>query len=132
MKIKSQFGPNYNIFEIGEIVFLAQEKPLKLTNGAEIRNFPIAYQTYGTLNEEKSNAILICHALTGDQYVASKNPITEKDGWWNSMIGAGKPIDTDKFFVICSNILGGCMGSLCHQLSINYNSRYGKCTKFTH
>lgn len=111
MKVQLQFGPNYNTFEIGEIVFLAQEKPLKLTNGVEIKNFPIAYQTYGKLNEDKSNAILICHALTGDQYVASKNPVTEKEGWWSSMIGEGKAIDTNKFFVICSNILGGCMGS---------------------
>lgn len=111
MKVKSSFGPAYKEFEIGEIVFLAKEKPLKLSNGAEIKNFPLAYQTYGKLNTEKSNAILICHALTGDQYVASKNPVTGKDGWWNTFVGAGKAIDTDKFFVICSNIIGGCMGS---------------------
>lgn len=111
MKIQSQFGPKQQTFEIGEIVFLAQEKPLKLSVGAEIKNFPIAFQTYGKLNADKSNAILICHALTGDQYVASKNPITQKDGWWDFMIGAEKPIDTNKFFVICSNIIGGCMGS---------------------
>jgi homoserine O-acetyltransferase len=111
MKVKSSFGPSYNTFEIGEIVFLAKEKPLKLTSGIEIKNFPIAYQTYGKLNADKSNAILICHALTGDQYVASQNPITGKNGWWDFMIGSGKPIDTDKFFVICSNVIGGCMGS---------------------
>jgi homoserine O-acetyltransferase len=111
MKIKSNFGPNYKTFEIGEIVFLAKEKPLKLSCGTEIKNFPLAYQTYGELNEDKTNAILICHALTGDQYVASPHPITGKDGWWDFMIGAGKPIDTEKFFVICSNIIGGCMGS---------------------
>jgi homoserine O-acetyltransferase/O-succinyltransferase len=112
MKIKSNFGPNYKEFEIGKIVFLAQEKPLKLSNGAEIKNFPLAYQTYGTLNSDKSNAILICHALTGDQYVASTHPITNKNGWWDFMIGEGKPIDTKKFFVISSNIIGGCMGSV--------------------
>lgn len=111
MKIQSQFGPKQLEFEIGEIVFLAQEKPLKLSVGAEIKNFPLAYQAYGKLNADKSNAILICHALTGDQYVASKNPVTEKDGWWDFMVGPSKPIDTDKFFVICTNILGGCMGS---------------------
>lgn len=111
MKVKSSFGPNYKEFEIGEIVFLAQETPLKLSCGAEIKNFPLAFQTYGKLNADKSNAILICHALTGDQYVASQNPITKKDGWWNFMIGAQKPIDTEKFFVISSNIIGGCMGS---------------------
>lgn len=111
MKVKSSFGPAYKEFEVGDIVFLAKEKPLKLTNGAEIKNFPLAYQTYGELNSDKSNAILVCHALTGDQYVASTNPITGKDGWWNFMIGENKPIDTKKFFVISSNILGSCMGS---------------------
>ena len=111
MKVKSSFGPTYKEFEVGDIVFLAKEKPLKLTNGAEIKNFPLAYQAYGELNADKSNAILVCHALTGDQYVASTNPITGKDGWWNFMIGENKPIDTKKFFVISSNILGSCMGS---------------------
>jgi homoserine O-acetyltransferase len=108
---KASFGPSYKEFQVGEIVFLAKEKALKLSCGTEIKNFPLAFQTYGKLNESCSNAILICHALTGDQYVASTNPITQKDGWWNFMIGSGKPIDTDKFFVICSNIIGGCMGS---------------------
>lgn len=111
MKLKSSFGPNYKTYEVGEIVILAQDKPLKLENGQEISNFELAYQTYGTLNADKSNAILICHALTGDQYVASQNPITGKDGWWDFMIGAGKAIDTDKYFVIASNVIGGCMGS---------------------
>lgn len=111
MKIKSIFGPAKKECEIGEIVYLAQEKPLKLDGGSELKNFPLSYQTYGELNEDGSNAILICHALTGDQYAASKNPITGKDGWWNFMIGEDKPIDTKKFFVISSNILGGCMGS---------------------
>ncbi|MBU6140600.1 MAG: homoserine O-acetyltransferase [Proteobacteria bacterium] len=115
MKINNKslaiFGPSRKEFEVGEVVFLAQEKPLKLDNGFELKNFSIAYQTYGNLNADKSNAILICHALTGDQYVASKNPVTEKDGWWNFLIGKNKPIDTEKFFVICSNVLGGCMGS---------------------
>jgi homoserine O-acetyltransferase len=112
MKIKSSFGPNYKEFEIGKIIFLAQEKPMKLMSGAEIKNFPLAYETYGELNSDRSNAILICHALTGDQYAASTHPITGKNGWWDFMIGEGKPIDTKKFFVISSNIIGGCMGSV--------------------
>ncbi len=111
MHIKSIFGPEYQEFEIGRVIKLAIDKPLKLSSGVEISNFNLAYQTYGTLNADKSNAILICHALTGDQYVASKNPITGKDGWWNFLVGSGKAIDTDKYFVICSNIIGGCMGS---------------------
>jgi homoserine O-acetyltransferase len=71
----------------------------------------IAYQTYGELNNAKSNAILICHALTGDQHAANVHPTTGKPGWWQTMVGPGKPIDTDRYFVICSNVVGGCMGS---------------------
>jgi homoserine O-acetyltransferase len=71
----------------------------------------VAYITHGTLNANKSNAVLVCHALTGDQFAASTNPVTGKPGWWVSLIGPGKPIDTDRFFVICANVIGGCMGS---------------------
>jgi homoserine O-acetyltransferase len=71
----------------------------------------IAYETYGTLNAAGDNAILICHATTGDQYVANPHPITGKPGWWSKMVGPGKPIDTDRFFVICPNVLGSCMGT---------------------
>jgi homoserine O-acetyltransferase len=67
--------------------------------------------TYGELNEERSNTVLVCHALTGDQFVASAHPVTGKPGWWETMVGPGKPIDTDRFFVICANVIGGCMGS---------------------
>ena len=95
----------------GQMIRLAAETPMMLDNGGELRDFPIAYQTYGTLNADKSNAILICHALTGDQFVAEKNPITGREGWWSMMVGPGKPVDTDRFFVICFNVLGGCMGS---------------------
>ena len=87
------------------------EKTLKLDCGKEISNFPLAYETYGNLNEKKDNAILIFHALTGDQYASGINPITKKEGWWNYAVGPGKSFDTDKFFVICANVIGGCMGS---------------------
>ena len=93
------------------VVRFGSDKPLKLDAGVELSPFQIAYQTYGTLNADRSNAVLVCHALTGDQYVASEHPITGKPGWWEVMIGPGRPIDTDRFFVICPNILGGCMGS---------------------
>ncbi|MBD1147832.1 homoserine O-acetyltransferase [Pelagibacterales bacterium SAG-MED31] len=83
----------------------------KLVSGSVLENFKIAFKTFGSLNQSKSNAILICHALTGDQYVSGHNPITERDGWWSRMVGPDKPIDTNKFFVICSNVLGGCSGS---------------------
>lgn len=88
-----------------------QEKPLILDSGFELFPVEIAYQTYGELNSQKNNAILICHALTGDQYVADDNPTTGKKGWWSEMVGSGLPIDTNKYFVICSNVLGGCMGT---------------------
>ena len=87
------------------------DTPLLMDCGVVLDRWQIAYQTYGTLNAEKSNAILVCHALTGDQYVASRNPITGKGGWWTAMIGPGKPVDTDRFFVICANVIGGCTGT---------------------
>ena len=83
----------------------------ELASGSVLESFKIAFKTFGVLNNNKSNAILICHALTGDQYVSGHNPITERDGWWSRMVGPDKPIDTNKFFVICSNVLGGCSGS---------------------
>ena len=85
--------------------------PLALDCGKQLGPFTVAYETAGTLNAAKSNAILICHALTGDQYFAHENPVTKKGGWWELMIGPGKPIDTNRFYVICANILGGCLGS---------------------
>ncbi|WP_027285041.1 homoserine O-acetyltransferase MetX [Rubritepida flocculans] len=84
---------------------------LRLDSGAWIRPLAIAYRTYGRLNAARSNAILICHALTGDQYVAERQPVTGKPGWWENLVGPGKPVDTERYFVICSNVLGGCMGS---------------------
>ena len=106
-----EFGPDYKEAEIGKVRNLAEKAPLRLGSGAEISNFPISYQTYGELNEAKTNGILICHALTGDQYVLGTQPVTGKPGWWGQLVGSGKPIDTDQYFVICSNLLGGCMGS---------------------
>jgi len=79
--------------------------------GMTLPQMEIAYRTYGTLNAERSNAILICHALTGDQYVAEPHPVTGRGGWWELVVGPGLPIDTNRYFVICSNVLGGCMGS---------------------
>ena len=87
------------------------DSDLKLESGAILKNFRLAFKTFGVLNKNKTNAILICHALTGDQYVSGNNPITGRDGWWARMVGPNKPIDTNKFFVICSNVLGGCAGS---------------------
>lgn len=110
-KIKAHFGPKFREVEVGDIVYLAKDKPLVLDCGREISNFPIAYKTYGKLNKKKNNAILICHGLTGDQYLKGTHPVTGKPGWWESIVGSGEILDTDKYFIICSNVLGGCMGS---------------------
>lgn len=85
--------------------------PLPLDGGGVLTDAQIAYETYGTLNADRSNAILVCHALTGDQYIASPHPITGKPGWWERMVGSGLPIDSDRYFVICANVIGSCMGS---------------------
>lgn len=87
------------------------DAPLRLDAGIDLGPWQIAYQSYGRLNAERTNAILICHALTGDQHVASPNPLTGKPGWWETLVGPGKPIDTDRFFVVCTNVIGGCMGT---------------------
>lgn len=87
------------------------EGPLVLQSGVSLSPVTIAYQTYGALNTDKSNTILICHALTMDQYVAGPHPSTDKRGWWDALVGPGKVIDTNRFYVVCSNVLGGCMGS---------------------
>jgi homoserine O-acetyltransferase len=94
-----------------DVARLAADRPLRLESGAEIRGLEVAYNTYGRLNAERSNAILICHALSMDQHAASRNPLTGKPGWWDQVVGPGRPIDTDRFYVICSNVLGGCSGT---------------------
>ena len=84
---------------------------LALECGVTLKRLDVAYRTYGRLNADRSNAVLVCHALTGDQYVAETHPVTGKDGWWDMVVGPGLALDTDRFFVICSNVLGGCMGT---------------------
>ena len=83
-----------------EIVHFPADEPLPLDSGESLAPLSIAYQTYGSLNADKSNLILICHALTGDQHAANLHPLTGKPGWWETMVGPGKPIDTDRYFVL--------------------------------
>jgi homoserine O-acetyltransferase/O-succinyltransferase len=97
--------PSSDYIDVGE------DRPLRLDCDKALSPYRIAYKTYGELNAQKSNAVLIAHALTMDQHVASPHPVTGKPGWWEAMVGPGKPIDTDRFFVVCPNVLGGCMGS---------------------
>lgn len=93
------------------VAHFGPDEPLLMDAGVAMAPWQMAYQTYGELNADRSNAVLVCHALTGDQHVASTNPVTGKPGWWETMIGPGKPVDTNRFFVICSNVVGGCMGT---------------------
>ena len=85
--------------------------PLALDGGGALAPVEVAYETYGALNADGSNAVLVCHALTMDQHVAAASPRTGKPGWWTAMVGPGRPIDTDRFCVVCANVLGSCMGS---------------------
>jgi homoserine O-acetyltransferase len=85
--------------------------PLWLDGGASLSPVDIAYETYGTLAPDGGNAILICHALTGDHHVASPHPRTGKPGWWSRLVGPGRPVDPDRDFIVCANVLGSCMGS---------------------
>ena len=94
-----------------EYAHFEEDKPLKLDSGAVLSPFTIAYKTYGKLNADKSNVILVCHALTGDQYVANRHPLTGKSGWWRHLIGSDKPIDPERYFIICSNVIGSCLGT---------------------
>jgi homoserine O-acetyltransferase len=95
----------------GHRLVIPAEHALKLDCGASLGPLTIAYQTYGELNADKTNAILVCHALTGDQFVAETHPVTGKPGWWEEVVGPGRILDTDRFCVICVNVLGGCMGT---------------------
>ena len=102
MEHDERFGPARSVTLPG---------PLALDGGQSLSPVTIAYETYGRLNADGGNAILICHALTGDHHVASTHPRTGKPGWWTRMVGAGKPIDPARHFIICSNVIGSCMGS---------------------
>jgi homoserine O-acetyltransferase len=93
------------------VAHFGADEPLALESGESLGPWSIAYQAYGALNADKSNAILLCHALTGDQHVANTNPITGKSGWWETMVGPGKPYDTERFFILCANVLGSCLGT---------------------
>ncbi|MDZ4374383.1 MAG: homoserine O-acetyltransferase [Phenylobacterium sp.] len=86
-------------------------RPLRLDSGATLAPLEIAYKTYGALNADKTNAVLVCHALTGDQHLASTHPVTGKPGWWDRFVGPGKPLDPERHFIICTNVIGGCMGT---------------------
>src|SRR3989339_1215934 len=114
-----QTGQTIGVVEKKFFTFAGREARLKLESGADIGPVILAYETCGTLNSDKSNAVMVLHALSGDSHVAGYyDPKDAKPGWWDIMVGPGKGIDTDKYFVICSNIIGSCCGST-GPLSIN-------------
>ena len=86
-------------------------QPLLLDSGARIDDLEVAWASYGRLNADRSNAVLICHALTLDQHVAATHPVTGKPGWWTRLVGPGKPLDPAKHFILCANVVGGCQGT---------------------
>ena len=99
------------------------EETFTLSSGEKLEGFQLRYECYGQLNEEKDNAIYICHALTGDHHVAGVySEKDDKPGWWNHVVGPGKPIDTNRFFVLSSNCLGGCRGSTGPASKIHHDS----------
>ncbi len=113
----NDFSSSLRESAFGEIGFVSCSDfhcavPLSFALGGGLKSFDIRYETYGKLNAEKSNAILVCHALTGDHHCAGIYSLTDKKaGWWNNIIGPNKPLDTNKYFIICSNCIGGCQGS---------------------
>lgn len=96
----------------GTTVLLAGDAPLALDGGGSLAAFPMAFRTWGRLDEKRSNAILVTHGLSGDQVVAGTHPVTGRPGWWERLVGPGRILDTDRYFVICANVPGGCMGSV--------------------
>jgi homoserine O-acetyltransferase/O-succinyltransferase len=105
------FGAAARSVEVGLLMDITPDVPFRFECGEEMETITIAYQTYGTLNKEGSNALLMNHGLTGDHYIAGIHPVTGKAGWWDHLIGAGKLFDTDKYFIVATNVIGGCMGS---------------------
>lgn len=105
-------GPGVGLVEKQAFTFGSADEPMTLESGRTLGPVTLAYETCGVLNPARNNAVLVCHALTGDSHVAGRYQEDDpKPGWWDIMVGPGKPIDTDKYFVICSNAIGGCMGS---------------------
>ena len=110
--MEKDLANSVGIVETRKIRVVEADSPLTLQSGKTLAPVDVAYETYGTLSERKDNAVMICHALSGNAHVAGYNsPDDKKTGWWDLMIGPGKPIDTNKYFVICSNFLGGCSGT---------------------
>jgi homoserine O-acetyltransferase len=104
-------GASVGLVATQQVRLYDEVDPLVLGSGETLAPVDVAYETYGELNAERSNAVIISHALTGDAHVAGHHGEPKTEGWWDSMIGPGKPVDTSEYFVVCSNLLGGCSGT---------------------
>lgn len=109
--VTSPADPGLGVVETQTARVFDARDPLLLRSGTSLPQVDVAYETYGTLNAARSNAVYICHALTGDAHAAGYHVGDTRPGWWDNMIGPGRPIDTDRWFVVASNILGGCQGT---------------------
>jgi homoserine O-acetyltransferase len=107
----SEAGASVGLVATQNVRLFDEKSPLVLESGETLAPVDVAYETYGELNAERSNAIVFCHALTGDAHAAGHHGEPKTEGWWDSMIGPGKPVDTNRYFVVCSNLLGGCSGT---------------------
>jgi homoserine O-acetyltransferase len=104
-------GRSVGLVATERVELFSRAAPLVLEGGHELAPVAVAYETYGSLNADRSNAVVICHALTGDAHAAGHHGDPDRPGWWDNIIGPGKPVDTDRYFVVCANLLGGCMGT---------------------
>lgn len=103
--------PGVGLVHTQRVDLVPADDPFTLSSGRSIGPLTVAYETYGELNESRSNAVMVCHALTGDAHAAGHQGDPQRRGWWDTMIGPGRPIDTERFFVVCANLLGGCQGT---------------------
>lgn len=104
-------GEGVGTVETRHLTVATPQRPLHLVAGGRLDEVVVAYETYGHLNDAADNAVYVCHALTGDAHAAGLHPGDTRPGWWDTFIGPGRPLDTDRFFVVCSNLLGGCSGT---------------------
>ncbi len=109
--VHTELGASVGLVATQRVELFDAHHPLELESGHRLAPVQVAYETYGELDAERSNTVIICHALTGDAHAAGHHGDPTRPGWWDNIIGPGKPVDTDRFFVVCPNLLGGCMGS---------------------
>ncbi|MDQ7992173.1 MAG: homoserine O-acetyltransferase, partial [Propionicimonas sp.] len=111
MSVAAPDAGSVGVVETRHVRLFTAEEPLRMSSGAMLGPIDVGYETYGELSPNRDNAVMVCHALTGDAHAAGLHDGAQRAGWWDNLIGPGKPLDTDRFFVICANLLGGCQGT---------------------